>query len=139
MRPRRLLLVLAALATFSAGGCRRGLCAPGTTAWTVIPADRVVTTPLGGSVRFAVDLPPAPATARRIEVRFSRPLEAAQVQAYASGPRHPLALLAETRVRGATLALATPPLTLERLEIVVHHHQRRPPLPPQVLVAKAVR
>jgi hypothetical protein len=141
MRPGRSLLLLAALAAFSFGGCRRGLCSterPPLT-WTSIAADRVEVTPLEHSTRFSVALPPAASPARRIELRFPRPLEAARVEAMGSGPHHRLTPLHETRVRGTTLAFDTPPLTIDRLDVVVHHHLRPPPLPPEVRVGKAVR
>jgi hypothetical protein len=142
MRPGRALLLLAGLAAFSFGGCRMGMCSsrskPALT-WTAIPADQVEVTPLEHSTSFAVKLPPGASPARRIEVRFPRPLEAAKVEALGSGPNHRLIPLYETRVRGTTLAFDTPPLTLDRLDVVVHQHLRPAPLPPAVRVGKEVR
>jgi hypothetical protein len=142
MRPANLILLLAGLAAFSFGGCRRGWCGsqskPALT-WTAIPADQVQVTPLEHATSFAVTLPPSAAPARRIELRFPRALEAAKVEALGSGPNHRLTPLHETRVRGNTLAFDTPPLTLDRLDVVVHNHLRRPPLPPEVRVGKEVR
>jgi hypothetical protein len=141
MRPGKALLLLAGLAAFSFGGCRMGLCSsrkPALT-WTTIPADRVEVTALEHSTRFAIALPSAASPARRIELRFPRSLEAAKVEALGSGPNHRLTPLHETRVRGNTLAFDTPPLTLERLDVVVHNHLRPPPLPPEVRVGKEVR
>jgi hypothetical protein len=142
MRPAKVLLLLAGLAAFSFGGCRRGLCSsrskPALT-WTAIPADQVEVTPLEHATSFAVKVPPGAAPARRIELRFPRSLEAAKVEALGSGPHHRLTPLHATRVRGNTLAFDTPPLTLDRLDVVVHHHLRPPPLPPEVRVGKEVR
>jgi hypothetical protein len=142
MRPANLILLLAGLAAFSFGGCRRGWCGSRSKpplAWTAIPADQVEVSPLEGSTSFRVTLPPDASPARRIELRFPRPLDAAKVEAVGSGPRHRLTPLHETRVRGNTLAFDTPPLTLDRLDVVVHHHLRPPPLPPEVRIGKEVR
>jgi hypothetical protein len=142
MRPGKPLLLVAGLAAFSFGGCRLGLCSgrsqPALT-WTSIPADQVEVTPLEHSTSFSVTLPPAASPARRIELRFPRPLEAAKVEALGSGPHHHFTPLHETRVRGTTLAFDTPSLTLDRLDVVVHNHLRPPPLPPEVRVGKEVR
>jgi hypothetical protein len=139
MRPGKAILLLAGLAAFAFGGCRLGMCAgrskPPLT-WTAIPADQVEVTSLEHSTSFAVKLPPSASPARRIELRFPRPLDAAKVEALGSGPNHRLAPLYETRVRGNTLAFDTPALTLDRLDVVVHHHLRPPPLPPEVRVGK---
>ena len=108
-------------------------------AWTEISADDVEVTQLEHSTSYAVRLPPEASPARRIEVRFPRALEAAKVEALGSGPNHALTRLYETRVRGNTLAFETPPLTLDRLDLVVHHHLRPRPLPPGVRVGKEVR
>jgi hypothetical protein len=142
MRPARTILLLAGLAAFSLGGCRLGRCCsrskPALT-WTAIPADRVEVTPLEHSTSFGVPLPPGASPARRIEVRFPRSLEAAKVEALGSGPHHRFTPLHEARVRGNTLAFDTPPLTLDRLDLVVHNHLRPAPLPPEVRVGKEVR
>jgi len=140
MRPGKLLLVLAALAGFSAGGCRAGWCRSQPRpplAFTTIAADDVEVTRLDHASRFAVALPPGASPVRRIELRFPKPLEAAKVEALGSGPNHHFTQLHETRVRGTTLAFDLPPLTLQRLDVVVHHHLRPPPLPPEVRVGRA--
>jgi hypothetical protein len=142
MRPGKALLLLAGLAAFSFGGCRLGRCCgrgKPALSWTAIPADQVEVTPLEHATSFAVALPPEASPARRIEVRFPRPLEAAKVEALGSGPRHRFTPLHEARVRGNTLAFDTPPLTLDRLNVVVHNHLRPAPLPPEVRVGKEVR
>jgi hypothetical protein len=39
-------------------------------------------------------------------------------------------------VRGEVLEVPLPPLTLERIEVVVHHHLRPQPLPPEVRLGR---
>jgi hypothetical protein len=144
MRPPGKALALAGLVAFSFGGCRMGMCSSESKSarplqWTSIAADDVEVTPLRRSTRFAVTLPPEASPARRIEIRFPRPLEAARVEALGTGPNHAFTRLHETRVRGNTLAFETPSLTLLRLDLVVHHHLRPSPLPPEVRVGREVR
>lgn len=142
MRPGRIIVLIAALAGFGLGGCRKGWCtaAPSPVlTWTTVGADDVEVVRLEHSSRFGVSLPPSASPVRRIELRFPRPLEAAKVEALGSGPNHHFTRLKETRVRGNTLAFDLPPLTLQRLDVVVHHHLRPPPLPPEVRVGKAVQ
>jgi hypothetical protein len=145
MRPTRLgaVLVLAGLLAFSIGACRRGMCSQPARPlrWTSIASDRLEVVPLEHSIRFGIPLPPGVSAAgpgRRLELRFPRALDAAKVETYGSGPGHPLTPLHEARVRGNTLALTLPPLTLDRLDVVVHHHLRPAPLPPEVRVGKEV-
>ena len=138
------VMLLAALLALSLSGCRKGWCAgqgPSSLplTWISIAPDDVEVTPLGRRTTFAVQLPPEASPARCIEVRFPRALEAARVEALGTGPNHAFTRLSETRVRGNTLVLETPPLTLLRLDLVVHHHLRSPPLPPQVRVGAEVR
>jgi len=123
-----------------------GLCSSGTkgkgtaaVAWTAIPSDTVEVVPAEHSVRFGITVPPALAAAapgRQLELRFPRALDSAKVAVSGSGPGHPLTPLHETRVQGNTLALALPPLTLDRLDVVVHHHLRARPLPPEVRIGR---
>jgi hypothetical protein len=142
MRPARALLLLSGLAAFSFGGCRLGMCSSERPSrplqWTSIAADDVEVTPLGRTTRFTVSLPREASPARRIEVRFPRDLQAAKVEVLGTGPNHALTRLHRTRVRGNTLAFETPPLTLLRLDVVVHHHLRPRPLPPEVWVGREV-
>ena len=104
-----------------------------------ISADDVEVNQREHTTSYTVRVPPEASPARRIEVRFPRGLEAAKVEALGSGPNHALTRLYQTRVRGNTLAFDTPALTLDRLDLVVHHHLRPRPLPPAVRVGKEVR
>jgi len=142
MRPARALLALVGLVAFSFGGCRLGMCASERPAcpveWTWIAADDVVVTSRGRTTRFTVSLPRGGSPIRQIEVRFPRDLRAAKVEVLGTGPNHAFTRLHQTRVRGNTLAFETPTLTLLRLDVVVHHHLRPRPLPPEVWVGREV-
>ena len=152
--PGALVMLLASALALGAGGCRKSLGMTGAKAaralgplvWTAIPADdiAVLVSRPRHSTRFAIAVPPAPAegtagAVRQVEVRFARPLDSAKVNAFAAGPRHRVMLLEEKRVRGDALALAVPALTLDRIELEVHHHRRTPPLPPEVRIGREVR
>lgn len=150
MKPVTLAMVAAALLALSIGGCRRGMCMGQTKpadgaalVWTTVPADQVelMWSQRGHASGFGVPLPaPAPGEGpvRRVAVRFPSPLDSAKVEVIGIGPRHRVAL-DDRRVRGRELAVALPALTLERIELVVHHHLRTPPLPPEVRVGREVR
>jgi len=143
MHAKRAVLFLGALMAFLAG-CPKGVCASRAPAsrqltWITIPPDDVQVTPLGRRIVFGVQLPPQASPARCIEVRFPRPLEAARVEVLGTGPNHASTRLHQTRVRGNTLVLEIPPLTLIRLDLVVHHHLRPAPLPPSVRVGAQLR
>jgi hypothetical protein len=143
MRPAKVMLVVAGLAAFSMGGCRRGMSAPrAALQWTTIAPDRVSAIGHHHWVLYGVKLPPELGRAsagRRVELRFQRPLDAAKVTIYGSGPGHQLAPLEERRVGGKILALALPPLTFDRLDIEVNNHLRPTPLPPEVRIGQEVR
>jgi hypothetical protein len=141
MRPVKIVFLLAGLATCWLAGCKKGWCfaerSRPALAFTGVPADQIQATPAERAMHFGVPLSPALGRARpgrQLEVRFAQPLDSAQVATFGSGPGHPLVALDERRVAGTTLALALPPLTLDRLEVVVQHHLRPPPLPPAVRV-----
>lgn len=156
-RPVKVAMVVSALLALSIAGCRRGLCMgkPGAAvaapvapapalAWTTVPADEVEVMWSGRhhSTAFGVALPPPAAgegNLRQVELRFGGSLQSAKVDVVGIGPRHRVALLDEKRVRGNAVAVPVPALTLERVEVVVHHHARAVPLPPQVRVAREVR
>ena len=143
MRRAKLVLVLVGLVAFSMGGCRRGMCAQPVRplVWTALPADAVEVTELEHVVRFEVPLPAQTARAgrtRRIELRFSRPLDSAKVETFGSGPRR-LMIKVQERVRGEALAVDLPPLEFERVAVIVHHHLRPVPLPPEVRIGQEVR
>jgi hypothetical protein len=152
MRPAEWAVLGAVMLAAAFGGCRKGLAmgesrparASAPLVWRTIPADvvEVLWSRRHHSTGFGVPIPP-PAWnegfARQMELRFSTPLESAKVSAFGVGPRHRVPLLDERRVRGAAVSLALPALTLDRVEVVVHHHLRTPPLPPEVRVGREVR
>jgi hypothetical protein len=134
----------ALLAGVLAAGLVALAAAPAPLAWTAIPADEVAVlySRRHHSTRFGIRLPPPrphEGFARQMNVTFPRSLDSAKVNAYGSGPRHRVMLLDEQRVRGNAFAMSLPPLTLDWIEVEVHHHLRTPPLPPEVLVGREVR
>lgn len=140
MRPAKTVLLLAGLAALALGGCPRGQCAEtpaGPLTWTAITPDAVEATPLEHSIRFAFALPAG--QARRVQLCFSRPLDGAELEIFGTGPRHLLTKIDERRVSGDSVSVELPPLTFERVDLVVHHHQRPVPLPPRVRVGQEVR
>jgi hypothetical protein len=140
------VVLLAGLATGGLGGCPPGRCAEsapsGPLTWTTIGADAVEATSLEHAVRFGFALPPASAHVgppRRIQLCFARPLDSAEVEIFGTGPRHLLTKFDERRVPGTAAAIELPPLTFDRVDVVVHHHLRPVPLPPRVRVGQEVR
>ena len=137
--------ILAALAVVTFGGCRLGMGAARRPAaplrWTVIAPDavEVVEARPHHTVRFGVWVSAEAGRPRRLELRFARPLDSARVDAYATGPHHEVTLVEGARVPGQALAVALPPLALDRIEVVVHHHLRPAPLPPEVRLGQEGR
>jgi hypothetical protein len=74
-----------------------------------------------------------------LELHFAGRLEAAPIDVRAYGPGHAVTLTRNLRVRGPLLALPVPALTRDRVEVVVHHHLRPQPFPPDVYLAREVR
>jgi hypothetical protein len=93
----------------------------------------------GGSGQIRFGIPLGQPGVRRVELRFGGALNGARVDAYASGPRHQLPVMEDRRFRGDTVVVALPELTLDRVEVVVHHHLRPTPLPPGVRLGREVR
>jgi hypothetical protein len=83
-----------------------------------------------GLTRYRVELPPAERAraSGRLSITFQERLDGAKVDAEGVGPRHRLTLLREHRVAGAALAIPLPAARLDRVELLVHHHLRPPPL-----------
>src|SRR5262245_56312632 len=92
-----------------------------------------------GVVRYRVHMPPSAESGagRRLTMVFKRPLDGAEIDAFAEGPDHAQPLGHDRRVGNNLLVVPLGGMSWDTVDLVVHHHLRQPPTIHAVRVAAA--